>query len=139
MNDQQKKLNSILADTFLLYMKVYKFHWNIKGENFISIHKLYNDLYEYLYASVDTIAERMIGLGYYAPCSCIEFVKLGKIVEKEGFDSTIEETISEISNDLGTLIKDLADSYSILDEATVSLLTSFELEIAKFKWLISSN
>lgn len=59
--------------------------------------------------------------------------------KKEGFDSTIEETISEISNDLGTLIKDLADSYSILDEATVSLLTSFELEIVKFKWLISSN
>lgn len=139
MIEQQKKLNSILADTFLLYMKVYKFHWNIKGENFISIHKLYNDLYEYLYDSVDTIAERMTGLGYYAPCSCAEFIKLGKVVEKEGFDLTIEETITELSNDLEILIKDLTDSYSILDEATVSLLTGFELEIAKYKWLISSN
>lgn len=38
-------------------------HWNVKGMNFIAVHKLFDELHEVTEAYVDTIAERLTGLG----------------------------------------------------------------------------
>ncbi|MGN6549612.1 MAG: DNA starvation/stationary phase protection protein Dps [Pararhizobium sp.] len=38
-------------------------HWNVKGMNFIAVHKLFDELHEVTEVYVDTIAERLTGLG----------------------------------------------------------------------------
>ncbi|MEF2550536.1 DNA starvation/stationary phase protection protein Dps [Aurantimonas sp. A2-1-M11] len=38
-------------------------HWNVKGMNFIAVHKLFDELHEQTEAYVDTIAERLTALG----------------------------------------------------------------------------
>ena len=38
-------------------------HWNVKGFNFIAVHKLFDELHEQAEAYVDLIAERLTGLG----------------------------------------------------------------------------
>ncbi len=38
-------------------------HWNVKGMNFIAVHKLFDELHEVTEAYVDDIAERLTGLG----------------------------------------------------------------------------
>jgi starvation-inducible DNA-binding protein len=56
-------LNQRLADTFDLMSQTKFAHWNVKGPNFISLHKLFDELAELLKGHVDEIAERATALG----------------------------------------------------------------------------
>ena len=38
-------------------------HWNVKGMNFIAVHKLFDELHETTEDFVDNIAERLTALG----------------------------------------------------------------------------
>ena len=41
-------LASVLSDAVLIYTKTRKFHWNVKGESFMEIHKLFESQYTQL-------------------------------------------------------------------------------------------
>jgi starvation-inducible DNA-binding protein len=56
-------LNQLLADTFDLMSQTKFSHWNVKGMNFIAVHKLFDELAETLEEQVDEIAERATALG----------------------------------------------------------------------------
>ena len=56
-------LNQQLADTFDLYTQTKQAHWNVKGEQFIQLHELYDKLAAELTDHVDNIAERATTLG----------------------------------------------------------------------------
>ena len=56
-------LNQQLADTFDMLSLVKQAHWNIKGPQFIALHKLFDEIADGLREHVDTIAERVTALG----------------------------------------------------------------------------
>jgi starvation-inducible DNA-binding protein len=58
-----KLLNQQLADTFDLLSQTKQAHWNVKGNDFYQLHKLYDDLAAELIEWVDLIAERATSLG----------------------------------------------------------------------------
>lgn len=58
--------NQQLADTADLQSQIKQAHWNVKGPEFIALHKLYDDLAEEVEGYVDLIAERVTQLGGYA-------------------------------------------------------------------------
>jgi len=58
-----KLLNQELADLSDLYSQTKQAHWNVKGEEFIALHKLFDEFAEALAGYVDEIAERAVQLG----------------------------------------------------------------------------
>jgi starvation-inducible DNA-binding protein len=56
-------LNERLAETIDLALQVKQAHWNVKGPNFIALHKLFDELRDEVDEAVDTIAERATALG----------------------------------------------------------------------------
>lgn len=56
-------LNASLASTNDLYAQLKQAHWNIKGPEFIALHKLFDELAEEVENQVDIIAERIESLG----------------------------------------------------------------------------
>lgn len=56
-------LNQSLSDLSDLYSQVKQAHWNIKGDNFIALHKLFDEIAETLQEPIDTVAERIVTLG----------------------------------------------------------------------------
>lgn len=60
-------LSVVLSDTYVLYTTTQFFHWNVVGEDFYPLHKLFNDQYDYLAEVVDTIAERIRAFDGIAP------------------------------------------------------------------------
>ena len=58
-----KLLNQELADLSDLYSQTKQAHWNVKGEEFIVLHKLFDEFAEALAGYVDEIAERAVQLG----------------------------------------------------------------------------
>ena len=56
-------LNARLADSVDLHLQMKQAHWNVKGPNFIGLHKLFDEIYEATEEYVDKIAERAVMLG----------------------------------------------------------------------------
>ncbi len=58
-----KLLNARLADAIDLSTQTKQAHWNVKGPNFIGLHKLFDEVHEVIDGTVDEIAERAVQLG----------------------------------------------------------------------------
>ena len=86
MTDLQRKdiaqgLNHLLADSYTLYLKTHNYHWNVTGPMFNTLHLMFETQYTELALAVDLIAERIRALGFPAPGSYREFLKLSTIPE----------------------------------------------------------
>lgn len=114
--DLVKQMNAVLANTYALYLKTQKYHWNVKGVHFASLHVFLEGQYDELAESVDTIAEHIRMLGFDAPGSFNEFQPLNKITD------------GNAQMDAAGMIADLLDSHNIV----VKILTT-TLELAQKK------
>src|SRR6185295_17326796 len=56
-------LNARLADAIDLQTQCKQAHWNVKGPEFIALHKLFDEVNEAVEEYVDEIAERVVQLG----------------------------------------------------------------------------
>src|SRR5215210_665931 len=56
-------LNQRLADCIDLQTQCKQAHWNVKGQSFIGLHKLFDDVNEDVEGYVDLLAERVVQLG----------------------------------------------------------------------------
>lgn len=93
-----------VADTFSLYLKTLGTHWNIVGPNFYGIHKLTEEQYEDLAEAVDSLAERIRGLGYPVPAGFAEFRQFS-IIEVESTIKSSEEMLAGLIADNEGLAK----------------------------------
>src|SRR5690242_11502887 len=58
-----KILNARLADSFDLMHQAKQAHWNVKGENFIALHELFDEIVDDAEEYTDLLAERVVQLG----------------------------------------------------------------------------
>ena len=79
-----KGLSALLADSYTLYLMTHNFHWNVTGPQFNSLHNMFMGQYTAQWNALDIIAERIRALGFPAPGTYKEFVKLASIQEVEG-------------------------------------------------------
>lgn len=97
-------LATMLANEMCLYIKTRKFHWNVSGESFMELHKLFESQYKQLEESIDEIAERIGKLGQKTIGTMAEFQKLSAIKEKPGKYGSAKEDIAELLEDHETII-----------------------------------
>ena len=74
-------LSNVLSNEMTLYVKTRKAHWNVTGESFMELHKLFQNQYQQLEESIDEIAERIGKLGQNTIGTMHEFSKLSSIKE----------------------------------------------------------
>jgi starvation-inducible DNA-binding protein len=122
-------LSAVLANAMTLYVKTRKFHWNVSGESFMELHKLFQAQYTQMEEAIDEIAERINKLGSPAIGTMSEFSKLTTIKEHPGKYPTSKEMIKELLADHESLIislrkhiDDCAGKYG--DAGTADFLTN---------------
>lgn len=103
-------LSKLLAETYTLYLKTQFFHWNVKGIMFQTLHFMFESQYMEMATAIDAIAERIRTLGFQAPGSFTEFMKLSKIKESTVAPPAIE------------MITQLIDGHKIIDHTARSVL-----------------
>jgi starvation-inducible DNA-binding protein len=134
-------LSHLLADSYTLYLKTHNFHWNVTGPMFNTLHVMFMDQYTELWNSLDLIAERIRALGFPAPGTYREFVKLTVIKESEGVPSATE-MIKQLVSGQEAVIKTARSIFAVVnkasDEPTADLLTQ-RLQIhEKNAWMLRS-
>ena len=77
-------LSALLADSYTLYLMTHNFHWNVTGPQFNSLHTMFMAQYTEQWNALDVIAERIRSVGFPAPGTYKEFIKLASIKEVEG-------------------------------------------------------
>lgn len=76
-----KGLSRLLADSYTLYLMTHNFHWNVTGPMFNTLHLMFMQQYTEQWTALDLIAERIRALGFPAPGTYKEFVKVASIKE----------------------------------------------------------
>lgn len=97
-------LSNVLADAMTLYVKTRKFHWNVSGESFMELHKLFEHQYKELEVSIDEIAERTSKLGGKTIGTMVEYSELTSLKESPKSYPNQKEMLAELLQDHETII-----------------------------------
>ncbi len=97
-------LSKVLATEMTLYVKTRKAHWNVTGESFMELHKLFENQYKQLEASIDEVAERIGKLGHKTIGTMQEFSKASSIKENPGKYVASKNLLVELLKDHETII-----------------------------------
>lgn len=131
----------VLADQVTLYTKTRKFHWNITGESFMELHKLFENQYKQLEESIDEVAERISKLGSRTIGTMREFANLTALKEHPEKYPPSKGMILELLQDHETIIVNLrksvdqcADKYH--DAGTADFLTGRMEEHETIAWTL---
>ena len=134
-------LNRVLADQQVLYVKTRKYHWNITGRLFYSLHKLLEEQYTALAAASDEVAERARSLGGLSIGTMQEFIECATLKEQPGDHPDAETMIANLVSDHEAVIRNLRKFVEVTDEkfndlGTSDFLTAMMEAHEKMAWML---
>ena len=133
-----EKLNVLLANYSIFYQNTRGAHWNIKGDNFFTLHEKFEELYTSLGTKIDEIAERILTLGHAPQHNYSEYNKVSTIKESQEVNDGVK-CIELILQSLKTVIElqreilDLTDEAN--DEGSNALVSGYITEQEKDAWM----
>lgn len=116
-------LTVVLANEMILYVKTRKFHWNISGNSFMELHKLFEMHYDLLAKTADEVAERISGLGGKAIGSMKDFLKHGQLEENSKESNTQKQMLDELIENHQTIMVNIRKSIDEIGEKTDDVVT----------------
>jgi starvation-inducible DNA-binding protein len=145
-SDRQRSaalLSGLLADEYVLFTKLYKYHWNIKGMAFGPLHKLFEDQYQALFVFIDEVAERIRAIGHVAPGTLQEFLQLTSLTEEPGKNPSQEDMIADLLHDQEAIIKHirsmLGKTEELNDMGTNNFVNDLLEKHEKQAWMIRAH
>jgi starvation-inducible DNA-binding protein len=131
----------VLADAIVLYIKTRKFHWNVSGNSFMELHKLFEKQYKILEEAIDEIAERINKLGAKTPGTMQEFLQMTSLKESPGKYPSQKEMLRELLKDHEALIIQLRKHIDDCDKkfgdiGTSDFLTDLLKEHETIAWTL---
>jgi starvation-inducible DNA-binding protein len=136
-------LNHDLADVYLLLVKTRKYHWDVVGPQFRTLHELWQEQYEMLSTHVDDIAERIRALGGYPLGTAEGFLRYASIKEHPNDLPDSTEMVRRLALDYEQIIRNLrghidqsSDKHG--DEGTADFLTGLMESYEEAAWMLRS-
>lgn len=135
-------VSKLLAESYTLYLKTHKYHWNVTGPMFQTLHLMFEQHYNDMALAVDEIAERIRVLGLKAPGSYTEFSKLSEVKEDPSVDVSAEQMIANLLADHEQVVRTAKSVLPLLDgandEGTNSLMGARIEYHEKTAWMLKS-
>jgi starvation-inducible DNA-binding protein len=126
--DQLVQITRIaFSSTFSFYVKTHSFHWNVEGSDFFEYHKLFEEIYNEVYGSLDAFAENIRKLDAYMPTSYHTLSMLTKIEDEDRVPSK-DEMVKELLVDSEKILLILKKNYDLAEAASEHGLSNFLAE-----------
>jgi starvation-inducible DNA-binding protein len=148
LSDRQREgvitlLNQDLSDLYLVLVKTKKYHWDVVGPQFRTLHQLWEEHYETLTETIDACAERVRTLGGYPVGTMEGFLKLASIKEHSGDIPSATEMVARLVEDHEQIIRNLREhveqcSESFKDDGTADFLTGLMEQHEMMAWMLRS-
>ncbi len=135
-------LNQLLSNQFILYVKLHRYHWYIKGKNFFRLHEYFEELYERTSEQFDETAERILMIGGKPLATMSMFLKQGTL-EEANADDTEDEMVDQLIKDIDQVAKEIRETGIPLagefeDEPTTDMLIEQLSAFEKDLWMLRS-
>lgn len=138
-----KLLNQELADMSDLHSQTKHAHWNVKGEHFISLHKLFDEFAEALTGYTDEIAERVVQLGGTAMGTNRMSAAESRLPEYPLEVMGSMEHVSVLTERYALVAASIRAAIDTAEEAgdadTVDLLSGISLGMDKWLWFLEAH
>ncbi|WP_432797549.1 DNA starvation/stationary phase protection protein Dps [Poriferisphaera sp. WC338] len=136
-------LNQSVADASDLYFQIKQAHWNVRGPDFIALHKLFDDVAEEVIEYIDDLAERIAQLGgqvhgtlkHAAQTSSLSDYPLD-LTDSPGHVKALSEALSHFSNEMRLSIE---KTDQMEDPVTADLYTQIGGKVDKWLWFIEAH
>lgn len=136
-------LNSMLADCIDLQTQTKQAHWNVKGPEFIALHKLFDEINDDVEEYVDTIAERAVQLGGTAEGTARVVTAKSSLPEYPLAITTGRDHVAALANALALFGKSARQAISQSDEFddadTADIFTQVSRGIDKWLWMVEAH
>ena len=135
-------LNDRLRDSIKLRLCAKQAHWNVRGVNFIALHKLFDEVYEAAEEYVDEIAERITALGGLADGSLAALNKSSipdHPVNEVDWRTHVDSMANELASYAKLIRKDIDTTAENGDAATSDLLTEIIRSVDKNLWFVEAH
>lgn len=135
-------LNQLLSNHFILYVKLHRYHWYVKGKNFFKLHEHFEELYNRSADQLDEVAERIIMIGGQPLATMSMYLKQGTL-EEANADDTEAEMITQLIHDFEKIANEIRETGLALtaefaDEPTNDLLIEQLASFEKELWMLRS-
>ena len=133
-------LNVLLADETVLYTKTRNYHWNVEGDNFIELHKLFESQYKELEEIIDLVAERIRYLGHFAEGRLKDFLQLTHLPEQDYTSDQLVQLKNLLEDHESVIISIRKEINKVNDEykdaGTADFITGIMEQHEKIAWFI---
>lgn len=136
-----RALFHLVADSFVMAIKGYNFHWNVVSPIFEDLHSMFGADYGTLLEEADAIAERIRALGFSTPGSLSTFASSTTMADQPGlpdWKAMVNEWIADhehIARE-ARAVQQLAEEVG--DNNTLAMLDSMILCHNKRSWMFRS-
>lgn len=136
-------LNQRLADAIDLELQSKQAHWNVKGPQFIALHKLFDEIHAAADEYVDLLAERIVQLGGVAEGITAIVAERSELPQYPINISSGEEHVWALSNALasfGERIRRAIDETDELgDTDATDICTEISRGVDKWLWFVEAH
>jgi starvation-inducible DNA-binding protein len=120
------------------------YHWNVKGKDFYSLHKLFGKVYEDVDASIDPLAELIRKLGFDAPYFLSDFLEMSCVDGGRRLSSNADEMLASLYEANNNIIADLEKAFNYAsnnaNEQGVADLIASRIDMhQKWEWQLRST
>ncbi|HLS34885.1 MAG TPA: DNA starvation/stationary phase protection protein [Bacillota bacterium] len=135
-------LNQTLSNYFVMFVKLHRYHWYVKGKNFFTLHEKFEDMYNMFGEDVDELAERIMAIGGKPYATMEKFLESTSLKEASADDEEIE-MITQLRSDYEQITQEIKETGIPLaeeenDEPTLDLLVGYQEELEKYIWMLNA-
>ncbi len=136
-------LNARLADCIDLQTHCKHAHWNVKGPQFIALHKLFDEINESVEEYVDLIAERIVQLGGVADGTARMIAARTTLPDYPSRLRTGEQHVAALSDSLAAFARVSRMAIEATDElddkCTADIMTEITRGTDQWLWFVEAH
>src|SRR5690625_3634669 len=135
-------LNQTLSNYFVMFVKLHRYHWFVKGNNFFTLHEKFEEMYNTFVQDIDIIVERILMIEGKPYATMEKFLKYASFVEASADDEE-RQSISRLKEDFEHLVQEIKDkgipaAEEVGDEPTIDMLIGFQSKLEKYLWMLKA-
>ena len=136
-------LNQRLADAIDLALQCKQAHWNVKGPNFIALHRLFDEVRGAVDEYADLLAERIVQLGGVAEGTVGAVQQRTALIDYPlvisnagGHVAALSDALSQFGRSARIAIDEMND---LKDAASADILTEITRGVDQWLWFVEAH
>ncbi|WP_282174094.1 Dps family protein [Cytobacillus firmus] len=126
MEKLHEALNVQIANWSVLYTKLHRYHWFVKGPLFFTLHEKFEELYNEAAEVVDEAAERLLAIGGSPGASLKEFLRITTLEESNG-EKKAEDMVAALASDYKHIKEQLISLAQLAEEQEDQVTADFAI------------